>query len=299
MGARILRRWIAILLAALLHAAPAYAQAAEPAIEGAISYDAQNVPMTYVSARETRPSPDGNIPSKTIILIADRPPPAGIAASRRAYYAAAREGRVRGLLIVLGPSASEAQLVIFAPGGGVGDVSLPDIFSRVELTDLTRQGGWVSGRLRTSEPGEFVGGGGGADEPASYSIDLRFRVAIAPAPVPSEILTGDAARRSPQASAALSMLQLLQTGSAAEIRARLNPNHPAWAGLGTAQAAAVLAAARAVLPSPTTFLQSIQRIVVYGDEAIILGRDGGGSNIVSLRRDAGEWKVADAPIPGD
>lgn len=290
-------QFLSFFIAALVF--PLAGAVAQPAIEGTIRYDADSVPMTYVSARETRPSPDGNSQPQIVILIADRPAPADVAASRQAYYAAAREGRIRGLLIVLGPPSSEARLVIFARGGGVADVTLPDGFSRVELTDLNREGAWVSGRLRTTEPGEFESGGNGAGEPANYTIDLRFRVAIAPAPTPSETLTGEAARRSVEAAAALRTLQLLRTGSPAGVRERLYPNQPIWAALGTAQAAAILARVRRTLPSPARFLQSIQRVVVYGDEALIFARDGGGSTTVSLRRDAGEWKLAAPWIPND
>jgi hypothetical protein len=289
-------RFLTLLSAFLI---PLGGAAAQPAVEGTISYDDVSVPMTFVSARETRPSPDSGNPPQIVILVADRPAPADVLASRQAYYAAAREGRIHGLLIVLRPPTSETQLVVFAPGGGAADIMMPDPFSRVALTEVTRDGSFVSGRLRTSEPGQFVGGGGGAGEPENFAVDLRFRVAIAPAPAPTEILTGDAARRSPQAAEALRTLQLIRTGSPAEVRARLHPDHPAWAGLGNAQAAAILAMAREAMPAPATFLQSIQRILVYGDEAIIVARDRQGSTTVSLRRQAGEWKLAAAPIPND
>ena len=289
-------RCLTVLSAVLV---PFAGAAAQPTIEGTIRYDDVSVPMTFVSARETRPSPDSRNPPQIVILVADRPAPADVVASRQAYYAAAREGRIRGLLIVLRPPTSETQLVIFAPGGGVADILMPDPFSRVALTELTRDGAFVSGRLRTSEPGEFVGGGGGPDQPQNFAADLRFRVPIAPAPVPTEILTGDAARRSPQAATALRTLQLIRTGSPAEIRARLHPDHPAWAALGNERAAAILAMAREAMPSPATFLQSIQRIIVYGDEAIIVGRDRQGSSEVSLRREAGEWKLAAGAIAND
>jgi hypothetical protein len=190
-------------------------------------------------------------------------------------------------------------MTIVARGGGVDDAELPDPFSRVELTDLTRGGGWVSGRLRTTEPGEFTGEGDGAGGPSQYSIDVRFRVAIVPAPTPSEILTGEAARHSEQSAAALAGLQLLRTGSIAEIRANLHPDNPAWAALGTAQGAAFLAALRRAVPAPETYLQSIQRVVIYGDEAIVVARDSGGTNRVSLRRDGGAWKLAASLVPDD
>jgi hypothetical protein len=288
------------LLAFVLAALPAPPAAAQnqPTVEGTIAYDAATIPMTYVSARETRPLPDRDDPPQVVILIADRPAPPDIAGSRQAYYRAAREGRIRGLLISLEPP-DETRLAIFAPGGGSADVALPDPFSRIELTDFRREGAWVSGHVRTIEPGEFDGGEGRAGEPTHYAIDLRFRVPVAPAPVPSEMLTGEAARRSPQAAAALRGLELIRTGTPEQIRSALDPDHPAWAGLGGAQAAAILAAMRRGMPSPATLLQSIERVAIYGDEAIVVERNGGDTIRIFLRRDAGIWKLAAAPIPND
>jgi hypothetical protein len=53
------------------------------------------------------------------------------------------------------------------------------------------------------------------------------------------------------------------------------------------------------VPAAETYLQSIQRVVVYGDEAIVVARDSGGTNRLSLRRDGGEWKLAASLIPDD
>ena len=294
-----LRALLAFVAALLLQPGAAAAQAT---VAGTISYDDVSVPMTHVSARETRPSPHSDRPGDVVILIADRPAPAAIAASRRAYHAAAEDGRIRGLLIVLKPPPDENQVVIFAPGGGVADTRLPDPFERIALTDLVREGGFVSGRLRTAEPVEFVGGGAGPGEPVSYAADLRFRAAVVPAPRPTEVLTGEAARRSEQAAVAVEGLRLIHTASVAEIaqvRARLHPEHPPWPGLDSEEAEAILAVARQTLPSPAAFQQSIERVIVYGDDAIVVGRDSAGSSAVSLRRDGGEWKLAAAPLPND
>ena len=171
-------------------------------------------------------------------------------------------------------------MVILAPGGGVADTRLPDPFERIALTDLVREGGFVSGRLRTAEPVEFVGGGGGPGEPAHYAVDLRFRAAIVPAPRPTEVLTGEAARRSEQAAVAVAGLRLIHGASAAELaqlRARLHPEQPPWPGLDGDEAEAILAVARRALPSPAAFQRSIERVIVYGDDAIVVGRDSGGS----------------------
>jgi hypothetical protein len=149
------------------------------------------------------------------------------------------------------------------------------------------------------EAREFNRNADSPDRPATYTVDVRFRVPVAAAPQPTQVLTGEAARRSPQAAAALGSLRLLRSGTPAQIRAQLHPSHPAWEGLGGERAQAILAMAREMLPPPATFLQSIQRLVVYGDEAVIIARDAEGTTDVSLRLEGGEWKLAASPIPND
>ena len=148
-----------------------------------------------------------------------------------------------------------------------------------------------------SEAGELDHGEAGA--PDSFRVDLRFNAPIAQAPQPIETLTGEAARTSPQAAAALRALHIVRTGSLAEIRAVVHPDEPAWTMLNSEGAAAMLEAARRFLPAPNTFLQSIERVLVYDDAAIILARGSDGQITVSLRRDGDAWKFADGPIPND
>ena len=289
--------WLIRGLTALLATFGAAAAAAVPGtVEGTVHYDSNAVAMTHVVARETRPS--GTEPPQTVILITDRAAPAEIAGSRQAYYAAAREGRIRGLLIVIERPAEPPRLVIFAPGGGTDQTVLPDIFDRIELADFVRADGFVSGRLRSTEPREF-NFGDDPNAPQTYALDLRFRVPVTPAPRPTETLTGDAARRSPQAAAALRALQLIHSGSLAEIRAQLMPDHPMWEALGSGSAENVLRIARENLPRPATYLQTVQRVVVFGDEAVVHARDAEGDIDVSLRRADGEWKMARSPISND
>jgi hypothetical protein len=279
-------RWFSTLTAALaallIGAAPASSQGT---VDGTVQYGSEIVPMSHVYARETRPSATDDSGPQTVILITDRIAPAEVAASRSAYYTAARLGQLRGLLLSFEPPREGARLAILAPGGGADDTSVPDVFDRIELTDLIREGGWVSGHLRTREPVRFTGGE--TEEPATYTIDLRFRVPVAPAPQPTETLTGEAARSSAQAAAAVRSLNLIRTGTPAEVQASLYPDHPAWDGLGSEQSAAILAAMRERLPAPDAFRASIQRVIVYGDEAVVVAHDADGARTVSLRREGG------------
>jgi len=286
------------LLAALLFGLPiASAPAsAQGRVEGHVSYDSERVAMTHVYARQTR-SPIGRHPH-LIVLITDREASPEVIASRQAYYDAARNGRIRGLLLVFENASNEARLVLFAPGV-VEDTSVPDIFSRVALEEVRRSNGAVEGRVRSSQPLDFDPVAEVAGAPRTYTLDLRFSVPFAAAPQPSQVLTGEAARASPQTEAALEALQLIRTGTPEQVRARLLPNHPMWEGLAGRQAAAILAMAREMTPAPATFVRTVQRVVVYGDEAVVEARDSEGDSEVSLRREDGVWKLARSPIPND
>lgn len=290
--------WLIPSLIAFVTPPGAPAASTPGTVEGHVQYEATSVPMTYVYARETRPSPTGNEPPQVVILITDRPAPAEIVGSRQAYYAATREDRIRGILLVLARESSPPRLAVFAAGGWYDDTTVPDTFNEVELTALVRQRGIVSGRLRTRQARELGYGDEGIG-PRRYALDLRFRTPIAPAPQPTEILTGAAARTSPQAAAALRSLQLLHSGSIADIRAQLAPDHPMHEALASAQGQALLRMARENLPAPQTYLQSVERVIVYGDEAVVVARDREGPSDVSLRRQGGEWKMARSPIPND
>ena len=286
---------LAAALVALL--APLAAAEAQGTVQGTVRYDDEAVAMTHVVARQTRPSPTSEEPPHTVVLITDRAPPPAVAGSRQAYYAAAREGRLHGLLIVVEPSGP--RLHLFAPGDAVASTSVPDIFRRVQLDDFVHADGWISGHLRTSEPGEFELQGPNPQGPSTYSLDIRFRAPVAPGPRPTETLTGEAARNSPLAEAAARALDTVRTGSLADLRASLHPSHPFRDSLEGEQAEAILAMARDMMPAPAEFRASIERVIVYGDEAVVAARDAEGWSSVSLRREGGVWKLADAPIAND
>ena len=90
---------------------------------------------------------------------------------------------------------------------------------------------------------------------------------------PTATLTGAAARASPIVAAATRSLQLIHSGAPEQVRAAMHPDHPMWQDLGSDQAAAILAIAREMLPQPSTFARSVERVVVYGDEAVVFARD--------------------------
>ena len=99
-----------------------------------------------------------------------------------------------------------------------------------------------------------------------------FRVPISPAPQPSEVLSVEAARNSPQTASALRTLQLIKAGNVAEVREQLLPGHPVWRELETDQSGASLKMAREICLTPPLFVGSVQRVLVYRDDAIIVAR---------------------------
>ncbi len=107
------------------------------------------------------------------------------------------------------------------------------------------------------------------------------------------------ARSSEQVAAAVRALQLIHGGSAAEIAAQLVPGHPMAEQLAGPQAAQIMEMARELLPAPSAFVPTVERVIVFGDEAIVVARDRQGGTSVSLRRENGVWKMAPGPIPHD
>lgn len=286
-----------VLMAVALVASPA---AAQGTVEGAVTYDGRRVAMTQIYARETLRSPldPSTAPPQVLILIADRPAPAKVVASRQAYYDAARGGELRGFLLTLEAPDKPPRLAIFVPGG-YDDTSVPDIFEQIAVTELKREAGFVSGRLKSSEPREFKDEEARPDTPRAYTIDLRFRVPITPAPKATQLLSGEAARGSEQVTVAQRMLQLLRTGTTAQIKGELTADHPLAEALDSPDSRSMLATARRMLPAAATFPQTVERVVVYGDDAVVVAKDRDGGNSVWLRKVGAEWKVAPARISND
>lgn len=286
--------WARLFLGLTLAFATAPSAQAQDSVTGTMQLDNETVTLTHVYARQSVPSPSDTRPGHVIILMTDRPAPPEIRASRQAYYAAAREGRIRGALLVLEP---DPRFVLFAPNGSYTDTAVPDVFDRIALSNLQRSATTVSGQLRTSEPGNLDFGEPGS--PATYRIDARFSAAITPAPQPQQTLSGDAARNTPQAAAAAESLRVIHNGTVADILAVLHSGYEMRAMLEGERSQEILQLARQMLPQPDRFLQTIQRMVVYDDLTIITADDGEGDVTVSLRRDGDSWKLARGPIAND
>lgn len=275
----------------LVAAAPG---AAQGTVEGNLQLGDETVPISHVYARQARPSAASSEPGPVIVMLTDRAPPPEVRASRRAFSAAVREGRLRGALLLLEP---EPRFVLLAPGDIQVDTRLPDVFERLTLSDLRQENGTVSGRLQMTEPDELPVGDDG--ETFTYRVDARFSVPVEPAPRPTATLTGEAARSSPEAEAALRLLQVVHSGSLAEVQAALHPGHSSLRQLSGEEAQFALAVAREFMPAPATFRQSIEQIRIYGDHAVLAARDGDVTTTIAIRRDGETWKLAEVPAAND
>lgn len=290
------RAWpAAIAAAALCLSTPAQAQ---NGVSGTMIVDRAVVLITYVSARVARTRPSSDEPGDIKILLLDRVPTPAVAASQQAYIAAGQGGELPGVLLSLRGNSSEGRLISFQ-GSAELDTSVPDIFQRVLLSDVIRQGRVISGRLHTVEPLEFDGGGGEAGDPRSNALDLRFRVDVEPAPLATATLTGADARRSAPVAAAIRSLHALHEGSAADFVREVEADHPLAAQFSSAPAPALLAMIRRQLPPPQAFAASVRQMILFNDEAIVSAGGGGDQITVSLRRRDGVWRLAPNPIPND
>lgn len=272
---------------------------AQDRIAGTISFDGRSVPLTHVHVRQTQPSPTGDGVPQTIVLITDRAAPPQIAASKQAYYTAARAGEITGLLLIFSQPEAKPRLTVFAPGGRLVDTSVPDIFERVTLLELQRDAGSVTGRLTTAEPLEFDYTDPVAAGPDTLVIDVTFAAAVAPVVGPDEVLTGASARQSEAALAAQAFVRMVKQGKASEVLAATAARHPLRAALASGAGEDVLADMGRWLPDADSFLAGVDRVTRYGNLAAVTSKDPEGSSTVWLERGESAWMVADAPIADD
>ena len=272
-------------------AAPATAQGT---IEGSLQLDSETVPLTHVYARQAAPGAGSGGRGNVIILMTDRPAPPEVQASRRAYDAAAGEGRIRGALLVLEP---EPLFVLVAAGGNQVRTPLPDALEHIALSDLRLEDGRVSGRLQMAEPDQLSAGDNG--ETFTYRINATFDAPIDLGAQPTATLTGEAARSSAEARAAVRLLEVIRTGSVADVQRSVEPRNQSWSQMSAEDAAMAVAMIQAFVPDPATFLQSIQEIRLYGDLASIAAREGDVTTTLSIRRVGDQWMLTQGPVPND
>ena len=290
---------VAAVASALLAAAPAVGQAS---VEGSVSYDGQSTPITHVSARHVERLPEmsgPNVSPRAIkILLADRNAPAEVAASESAFMEAATGGRIQGLVLLIDQPSNQWMILSISRPGGDGTMASGGIGPPgFELSDFQVRDNVVSGRVRTLEPQEFFPPG----NPSTYAFDIRFRAPVAPVVQPVQSLTGDAARRSPQADAVIGYFTMLRSGDLRRIRAEVDARSPLARQLprDDGEARAMLAQARDYFPAEPAARASIQRVLVYAHHALVVMRSAQGGSLVTVEPAGAGWRVGAQRMPGD
>ena len=274
---------------------PAIVAAQEPA-SGTLRYDddpavviAHAVAHEYLIPEELRGNPDGN--HRLHVILSEAMVPAGAAASESDFLAEVEGNGLRGVYLEIElPERRWTRLSIARPNGEIEGRGFGLDGSELVLDDLTIEGDVVSGRARTVVPQELPDWGDGATR---YAFDIRFRAPIARAPVPTGRMRGADARSSPQAAAVVALAGLLASDDLARIRAGLHPGLPFASALDAsdADARAALASVREYLGSPDDLRAAIEAVLVYGDRAVVVTRDGQGGGRFVVERENGAWVV--------
>lgn len=249
----------------------------------------------YYIPEELRGNPSGN--HRLHILLSDRAAPPDAASDEGSFLRAAQTTGLRGVYLEIDlPDQVWQRISLTRPNGEVEGTGLGLDGTEFQLSGLTLEGDTVSGRVRTVQPRQLPDWGDGA---VAYTFDVQFRGAIARAARPTERLSGAAARASPQAAAVVAVAELIAAGDLARLRAGLHPRLPfagALRGSDRDARAAVRQAGR-FIGSPAALRTNIQHVLVYGDRAIVVSRDGEGSGRFVVERENGAWMMAGQDQP--
>lgn len=284
----------ALLIVGMAPGTAAMAQDAGKA-DGAIKLGDQTIALTHAYAREEVLIPEmlyeGDPARRLIIVVADRELPP--AASESAVLQMGMAGELHGIIIRLDPTS-----------GGVlnGNVILganqnPQFLSQTAgagfypTRDFKTAGGRVSARVSRAEPEQVMSAEGGSTQ--TYSFDVAFSAAVAPAPILVATAEGDAARASEPAKAFKQFLDAVVAGDAAGAQAAVAAAHPARAMLtaeGLPQLKEMLLAGA---PDAVTFMAGLVKVYLYEGRAELVFEGSGGVSVMVMVREEGAWKLGD------
>jgi hypothetical protein len=282
-------------LAALLSSNIALAQ---DVTTGTLQYDDQPaltiphaIAREYLIPEELRANPDGN--HRLHILLSDQVATSQAAENEGAFLGEVQDRGMRGIYLEITlPERKWSRVSVSRPNGEIEGTGMGLEGSEFSLSELSLEGDVVSGRVRTILPQELPDWG---DGPTRYTFDVRFHAPITRAPVPTERLSGLAARNSPQAAALVALAELLASNDIARVRAGLHPRLPFAEAMRASEPEArqALTEVRDYIGSPDKLSASIEHVLVYGERAVVVTQTGR----FVVERENGAWVVASQDQP--
>lgn len=303
--------------AALIISAPVWAQ---PVQTGTVAGAQELVPGTatgqlvvgdqtfplvhsYVFAVDDVESDRSSGPQKYLsILFTDVPVPEK---GRHDYFkisTAAREKQLHAVQLSYDPKTKELfNVTVFAIRPGAKEmpqnISLSGAGASYPLENFSIAGGIASGTASMAKPGEIMSFDEGSEKapPRTYTYTVTFRAKIENPPPVTAVLTGKAAKTSPQVVLATRFFAACYNGNFAEIRRLATPEPDMEKMLKEQGAAKVKEMLKMFSPSPAEFAKMTKKVVVRGDSATVIAGDtkskSGELRIKAIRTN-GKWVIS-------
>ncbi len=290
------RRWRRRIVAALSLACliVPLGQAAGPGTaKGALRLGGRAWPLTTAYAREVRTIPEldmGDPNPHVALILADRALPAVATRRDMVLIQLGAEGKAVGLLLEIDPGSGR----IFA-GDALLPRSGPQFFSQTpETAKLVDEGfrltgGRASGRIRSIAPVGVMSPDGASL--GSYTVDVGFDVAVAPAPELIATLTGEEARASDPARAIRRYFDAVAQGDLPAIRSMLAAEHPFAPMLKPEMLPGVKQEVFGPFADTGALMAALQKVYLYPAEAELFFKGPQGGMVMPMVREAGGWKV--------
>jgi hypothetical protein len=291
--------WLAAMLLAGSVSPPALAAGPGPGqADGALLLDKTPTALTQAYALEVVEPPEmrmPNAPERMITLIfADRPLPAGGRFDDMIGMERAFKGQLRGLVLEIDPAAK----TVLSGRTLIPQDELPQYFSltgnttEVALTGFAedKAKGMITGKITTTGPLEVVNFDN-KPGPKTYSFNVIFNAAVAPAPKLTATLEGDKAKASEQGQTLKRFLQAVSDGNPNAIRAIVTKDHPALTMLTPEGLGQIKAMIFADGNSVDEIYALLTKVYVYGQTSTVLLRHPDGWSSYPLALEDGKWKM--------
>lgn len=268
-------------VAAFVLSSPGWAQELVPGTAtGQLVVGEQTFPLaySYVLAEDDVENNRSNGPQKSISILLTDVPVAG--KDRHDYFklaVAAREKQLHAVQLKYDPKTKSLyNVTVFAIRPGAKEqpqnISLSGAGASYPLESFTIAGGIASGSARMAKPGEILSFEA-ADEkapPRTYTYSATFRATVENPPPVTAILTGSAAKASPQVALATRFFAASHAGNIAEVR-KMTLVNPEFETMIQAQGVKkVKEMLKMFSPAPAEFAKIAKKVIVRGDRAVVI-----------------------------